>query len=84
MLQNDQNVWLLFLCGCAHVQSALEVYKEMVLVYLEEGRRQINAQCDGLEPWQVIGATVITTLGAVWLKGLLFQNESNNSQNTPG
>lgn len=49
----------------------------MVLIYLEEGRQQINTRCGGLEPWQVIGATIISTLGAVWLKGFLFQNESN-------
>lgn len=60
--------------------SALEVYKEMVLIYLEEGRQQVNARCEGLEPWQVIGATIITTLGAVWLKGFLFQNESVTSR----
>lgn len=60
--------------------SALEVYKEMVLIYLEEGRQQVNARCEGLEPWQVIGATIITTLGAVWLKGFLFQNESLTSR----
>ncbi|XP_029305732.1 sphingosine-1-phosphate lyase 1 isoform X2 [Cottoperca gobio] len=56
--------------------SALEVYKEMVLLYLEEGRRQVNSRCTDLEPWQIIGATVITTMGAVWIKGFLFQQES--------
>lgn len=61
------------------VQSALEVYKEMVLLYLEDGRRLVNSQCVDLEPWQIIGATVITTLGAVWIKGFLFQQESNIS-----
>lgn len=64
---------------CLCVQSALEVYKEMILLYLEEGRRQVNARCADLEPWQIIGATVITTLGAVWMKGFLFQQESNIS-----
>uniref|UniRef100_A0A8C2X874 sphinganine-1-phosphate aldolase n=1 Tax=Cyclopterus lumpus TaxID=8103 RepID=A0A8C2X874_CYCLU len=58
------------------VQAALEVYKEMVLLYLEEGRRQVNSRCADLEPWQIVGATVITTLGAVWIKGFLFQQES--------
>uniref|UniRef100_A0A8C4EBR5 sphinganine-1-phosphate aldolase n=1 Tax=Dicentrarchus labrax TaxID=13489 RepID=A0A8C4EBR5_DICLA len=48
----------------------------MVLLYLEEGRRQVNSGCVDLEPWQIIGATVITTLGAVWIKGFLFQQES--------
>ncbi|XP_075932909.1 sphingosine-1-phosphate lyase 1 [Anarhichas minor] len=56
--------------------SALEVYKEMVLLYLEEGRRQVNSRCVDLEPWQMIGVTVFTTLGAVWIKGFLFQRES--------
>ncbi|XP_034464269.1 sphingosine-1-phosphate lyase 1 isoform X2 [Hippoglossus hippoglossus] len=56
--------------------SALEVYKEMVLLYLEEGRRHVNSRCADLEPWQIIGVTVITTLGAVWVRGFLFQQES--------
>ncbi|KAM4591606.1 sphingosine-1-phosphate lyase 1 isoform 1-T1 [Odontesthes bonariensis] len=56
--------------------SALEVYKEMLLLYLEEGRRQVNSHCGELEPWQIIGASIITTLGAVWVKGFLFQQES--------
>uniref|UniRef100_A0A8D3DCH8 sphinganine-1-phosphate aldolase n=1 Tax=Scophthalmus maximus TaxID=52904 RepID=A0A8D3DCH8_SCOMX len=60
--------------------SALEVYKEMVLLYLDEGRRQVNSRCADLEPWQIIGATVITTLGAVWVKGFLFQQESLTSR----
>ena len=66
-------------CMCPCVQSALEVYKEMLLVYLEEGRRQVNSRCAELEPWQIIGATFIITLGAVWIKGFLFQHESNLS-----
>lgn len=65
--------------ACVCLQSALEVYKEMVLLYLEEGRRLINARCAALEPWQIIGASVFTTLGAVWLRGFLFQQESNLS-----
>ncbi|KAM4730348.1 sphingosine-1-phosphate lyase 1 isoform 2-T2 [Anableps anableps] len=56
--------------------SALEVYKEMLLLYLEEGRRQINSRCSHLEPWQIIGASVLTTLGFLWLRGFLFQQES--------
>ncbi|XP_023281589.1 sphingosine-1-phosphate lyase 1 isoform X2 [Seriola lalandi dorsalis] len=60
--------------------SALEVYKEMVLLYLQEGRRQVNLRCADLEPWQIIGAAVITTLGAVWVKGFLFQQESLTSR----
>uniref|UniRef100_A0AAQ4S9M3 sphinganine-1-phosphate aldolase n=1 Tax=Gasterosteus aculeatus aculeatus TaxID=481459 RepID=A0AAQ4S9M3_GASAC len=58
------------------MDSALEVYKEMALLYLEEGRRQVNARCGDMEPWQIIGATVITTLGALWVKGFVFQKES--------
>ncbi|MED6263836.1 Sphingosine-1-phosphate lyase 1 [Characodon lateralis] len=60
--------------------SALEVYKEMLLVYLEEGRRQVNSRCSDLEPWQLIGASVLTTLGILWLKGFLFQQESLTSR----
>ncbi|XP_034007921.1 sphingosine-1-phosphate lyase 1 isoform X1 [Trematomus bernacchii] len=56
--------------------SALEVYREMVLLYLEQGRRQVNTHCSDLEPWQIIGASVITTLGVIWIKGFLFQQES--------
>uniref|UniRef100_A0A3Q3WFI2 sphinganine-1-phosphate aldolase n=1 Tax=Mola mola TaxID=94237 RepID=A0A3Q3WFI2_MOLML len=64
----------------AVMQSVLEVYKEMVLLYLEEGRRQINVRCADLEPWQIIGATVVATLGALWIKGFLFQHESLTSR----
>ncbi|CAL1578378.1 unnamed protein product [Knipowitschia caucasica] len=60
--------------------SALEVYREMVLLYLEEARRQINSGCSELEPWQIISATFITTIGAVWVKGVLFQQESLTSR----
>ncbi|XP_027863445.1 sphingosine-1-phosphate lyase 1 isoform X1 [Xiphophorus couchianus] len=60
--------------------SALEVYKEMLLLYLEEGRRQINSRCSHLEPWQIIGASVLTTLAVLWLKGFLFQRESLTSR----
>uniref|UniRef100_A0A671PJX5 sphinganine-1-phosphate aldolase n=1 Tax=Sinocyclocheilus anshuiensis TaxID=1608454 RepID=A0A671PJX5_9TELE len=58
------------------MQSALDVYKEMVLLYIEEARRFVNSQCAGLEPWQIIATTLLSTLGAVWLKGFLFQPES--------
>uniref|UniRef100_A0AAX7VF21 sphinganine-1-phosphate aldolase n=1 Tax=Astatotilapia calliptera TaxID=8154 RepID=A0AAX7VF21_ASTCA len=61
-------------------KSALEVYKEMVLLYLEEGRQQVNSRCAHLEPWQIIGVTVITTVGALWVKGFLFQQESLTSR----
>lgn len=69
---------------CLYVQSALEVYKEMVLLYLEEGRQQVNSRCAHLEPWQIIGVTVITTVGALWVKGFLFQQESNLSHKKNG
>uniref|UniRef100_A0A673B847 sphinganine-1-phosphate aldolase n=1 Tax=Sphaeramia orbicularis TaxID=375764 RepID=A0A673B847_9TELE len=62
------------------MKSALEVYKEMLVLYLEEGRRQINSHCAHLEPWQIIGATVITTVGMLWVKGFLFQQESLTSR----
>ncbi|KAG7229951.1 hypothetical protein INR49_009671 [Caranx melampygus] len=70
----------MYVCVCVCVQSALEVYKEMVLLYLQEGRRQVNLRCADLEPWQIIGVTVITMLGAVWVKGFLFQQESLTSR----
>ncbi|MBN3311939.1 SGPL1 lyase, partial [Atractosteus spatula] len=50
-------------------QTALEVYKEMILMYLEEGRKFVNTKCEGLEAWQIIGVTVGSTLLAVWLHG---------------
>uniref|UniRef100_A0A3B5L6B8 sphinganine-1-phosphate aldolase n=1 Tax=Xiphophorus couchianus TaxID=32473 RepID=A0A3B5L6B8_9TELE len=52
----------------------------MLLLYLEEGRRQINSRCSHLEPWQIIGASVLTTLAVLWLKGFLFQRESLTSR----
>ncbi|XP_051771807.1 sphingosine-1-phosphate lyase 1 [Ctenopharyngodon idella] len=61
-------------------RSALEVYKEMVLLYIEEARRFVNSQCAGLEPWQIIATTLLSTLGAVWLKGFLFQQDSLTSR----
>ncbi|KAK6328896.1 hypothetical protein J4Q44_G00008740 [Coregonus suidteri] len=60
--------------------SALEVYKEMLLLYLDEGRQLVNTNCEELEPWQIIGATLISTLGAVWVKGFLFQQETLTSR----
>uniref|UniRef100_A0A673WEC4 sphinganine-1-phosphate aldolase n=1 Tax=Salmo trutta TaxID=8032 RepID=A0A673WEC4_SALTR len=52
----------------------------MLLLYLEEGRRLVNTSCEELEPWQIIGATLISTLGAVWVKGFLFQQETLTSR----
>ncbi|KAG7279818.1 hypothetical protein CRUP_013728 [Coryphaenoides rupestris] len=60
--------------------SALDVYREMLLLYVDQGRRQVNGLCADLEPWQVIGLTVLTTLGGVWAKGFLFQQESLKSR----
>ncbi|KAF5890422.1 sphingosine-1-phosphate lyase 1-like, partial [Clarias magur] len=56
--------------------TALEVYKEMVLLYVEEFKHYINSMCAGLEPWQIIASTLVSTLAVVWLKGFLFQRES--------
>ncbi|KAG7333986.1 hypothetical protein KOW79_002393 [Hemibagrus wyckioides] len=56
--------------------SALEVYKEMLLLYCEEIQHYINSMCAGLEPWQIIASTLVSTLAAVWLKDFLFQKES--------
>uniref|UniRef100_A0A3Q2PKW5 sphinganine-1-phosphate aldolase n=1 Tax=Fundulus heteroclitus TaxID=8078 RepID=A0A3Q2PKW5_FUNHE len=60
--------------------SALEVYKEMLLLYLEEGRRQVNSRCAHLEPWQIIAASVLATWAALRLRGFLFQQESLTSR----
>ncbi|XP_041125408.1 sphingosine-1-phosphate lyase 1 isoform X1 [Polyodon spathula] len=57
-------------------RAALEVYKELLLVYLMQGRRLVNAQCEGLEPWQIITGAVAATLLALWLRGFLFQQEN--------
>ncbi|XP_023677265.1 sphingosine-1-phosphate lyase 1 isoform X2 [Paramormyrops kingsleyae] len=56
--------------------SALEIYKEMLLLYVDEGRQFINSRCQILEPWQIIAVTVLSTLSAVWISGILFQRES--------
>ncbi|CAL8299712.1 unnamed protein product [Merluccius merluccius] len=60
--------------------SALDVYREMLLLYLDQGRQQVNSLCADLEPWQIIGVTVLTTLGGVWARGFLFQQESLESR----
>uniref|UniRef100_A0AAY5K3T4 sphinganine-1-phosphate aldolase n=1 Tax=Esox lucius TaxID=8010 RepID=A0AAY5K3T4_ESOLU len=59
---------------------ALEVYVEMLLLYLNEARRLVNSNCEQLEPWQIIGITLISTLGAIWVKGFLFQQETLKSR----
>ncbi|XP_062851648.1 sphingosine-1-phosphate lyase 1 [Trichomycterus rosablanca] len=60
--------------------EALEVYKEMLLLYCEEAKRYINTQCADLEPWQIISLSVLLTLSAIWLKRFLFQKESLTSR----
>ncbi|KAL0964238.1 hypothetical protein UPYG_G00321200 [Umbra pygmaea] len=60
--------------------GAVEVYKEMLLLYLNEARRLINTNCEVLEPWQVIGTTLIFTLAVIWVKGFLFKPESLRSR----
>uniref|UniRef100_A0AAX7V1D6 sphinganine-1-phosphate aldolase n=1 Tax=Astatotilapia calliptera TaxID=8154 RepID=A0AAX7V1D6_ASTCA len=56
------------------------VYGLTCSVLLDEGRQQVNSRCAHLEPWQIIGVTVITTVGALWVKGFLFQQESLTSR----
>uniref|UniRef100_A0A3B3S335 sphinganine-1-phosphate aldolase n=1 Tax=Paramormyrops kingsleyae TaxID=1676925 RepID=A0A3B3S335_9TELE len=63
-------------CYVCLLQSALEIYKEMLLLYVDEGRQFINSRCQILEPWQIIAVTVLSTLSAVWISGILFQRES--------
>ncbi|XP_036430201.1 sphingosine-1-phosphate lyase 1 [Colossoma macropomum] len=60
--------------------SALEVYKEMLLLHCQEAKNYVNSQCADLEPWQIIAATLLLTLGTVWAKGFLFQQESLTSR----
>ncbi|KAI2657828.1 Sphingosine-1-phosphate lyase 1 [Labeo rohita] len=52
--------------------SALEVYKDMALLYVEEARHFVNSQCAGLEPWQIIAATLLFTL-------VVIQNQLNKA-----
>uniref|UniRef100_A0AAR2KW04 sphinganine-1-phosphate aldolase n=1 Tax=Pygocentrus nattereri TaxID=42514 RepID=A0AAR2KW04_PYGNA len=62
------------------MKSALELYKEMLLLHCEEAKNYVNSQCADLEPWQIIVATLLLTLGTVWAKGFLFQQESLTSR----
>lgn len=52
----------------------------MLLLYVEEGRRRVNSRCSELEPWQIIAVSVLSTLGVLWLKAFLFQQESLTSR----
>lgn len=45
-------------------------------MYWETATGLVNACCDGLEPWQIVGLTCSSTLLAVWLHSFLFQPES--------
>ncbi|KAI1894717.1 hypothetical protein AGOR_G00118620 [Albula goreensis] len=56
--------------------NALEVYLEMLKLYLEEIRLLVNSRCQDLEPWQIIAGTLLCSLLALWVKGLFFQRES--------
>uniref|UniRef100_A0A8C2X949 sphinganine-1-phosphate aldolase n=1 Tax=Cyclopterus lumpus TaxID=8103 RepID=A0A8C2X949_CYCLU len=48
----------------------------LIWTHSNKENKLVNSRCADLEPWQIVGATVITTLGAVWIKGFLFQQES--------
>ncbi|XP_072439651.1 sphingosine-1-phosphate lyase 1 isoform X1 [Chiloscyllium punctatum] len=61
--------------SCCH-QETLDVYKETIWLYLGKGKKYVNAHCQGLEPWQIIAITAVTTLLGVWLYGFLFQQQS--------
>uniref|UniRef100_A0A8B9LXY0 sphinganine-1-phosphate aldolase n=1 Tax=Astyanax mexicanus TaxID=7994 RepID=A0A8B9LXY0_ASTMX len=63
-----------------NTELALEVYKEMLLLYCEKARQYVNSQCADLEPWQIIAATLLLTVGAVRAKAFLFQQESLTSR----
>ncbi|XP_048472292.1 sphingosine-1-phosphate lyase 1 [Rhincodon typus] len=57
-------------------RETLDVYKETIWLYLKKGKTYVNAHCQGLEPWQIIAITAVTTLVGVWLYGFLFQHQS--------
>nr|XP_033796849.1 sphingosine-1-phosphate lyase 1 isoform X2 [Geotrypetes seraphini] len=56
--------------------KTLEIYREIGLKYLYEIRAYVNGLCSGMEAWQLITVTFVTTLLAVWLYEFLFQSES--------
>ncbi|XP_039611043.1 sphingosine-1-phosphate lyase 1 isoform X1 [Polypterus senegalus] len=62
------------------ISNAVAIYVEFFMHYVDKGRRFVNNQCTGLEPWQIIGATVMSTLFILWLHGFLFQQESLRSR----
>ncbi|XP_060710241.1 sphingosine-1-phosphate lyase 1 isoform X1 [Hemiscyllium ocellatum] len=61
-------------------RETLDVYKETIWLYLGKGKKYVNAHCQGLEPWQIIAITAVTTLLGVWLYGFLFQQQSISSR----
>ncbi|KAJ8248172.1 hypothetical protein GJAV_G00239130 [Gymnothorax javanicus] len=60
--------------------KALELYGEMLKMYLERTRQLVNSSCQDLEAWQIIAGTLVSTLLAVWIKEQLFQRESLTSR----
>uniref|UniRef100_UPI00398F6514 sphingosine-1-phosphate lyase 1-like isoform X2 n=1 Tax=Pristiophorus japonicus TaxID=55135 RepID=UPI00398F6514 len=62
------------------MEETLDLYKGTVWLYLQRGKSYINARCQGLEPWQIITITAMTTLLLVWLHGFLFQQQSISSR----
>ncbi|XP_065699579.1 sphingosine-1-phosphate lyase 1 isoform X2 [Patagioenas fasciata] len=60
--------------------DAIIPYKEIFQMYWEKATSFVNAQCDGLEPWQLVALTFSSTLVGVWLHGFLFQSESLTSR----
>lgn len=63
-------------CWFSFAQDAIIPYKEILQMYWEKVTGFVNACCDGLEPWQLIGLTFSSTLASVWLHGFLCQPES--------
>ncbi|XP_019394190.1 PREDICTED: sphingosine-1-phosphate lyase 1 [Crocodylus porosus] len=55
-------------------------YKDVILMYLEKARSFVNGQCEGIEPWKLIGLTFASTLILVWVHNFLFQPESLTSR----
>ncbi|XP_078387059.1 sphingosine-1-phosphate lyase 1 isoform X2 [Cetorhinus maximus] len=62
------------------MRETLDLYRETVWLYLGKGKSYVNARCQGLEPWQIIAITALTTLLVVWLHGFIFQQQSISSR----
>ncbi|KAM8924582.1 sphingosine-1-phosphate lyase 1 [Pelodytes ibericus] len=62
------------------LQENLEVYKEIVLQYLNTARSFVNEKCQVLEPCHIITLTVVSTLLSVWIYQFIFQAESLTSR----